>query len=340
MLRTVGILISVLFAIATAILVWPQFFRLETTFPIAQVIAARPVLIAAFLVVAVLALLLMLARPLRGFAASILIIALLGAGANGIVGAVRGFGDDALPAKSDASLRVLTWNTAGAAVSAETIAGVIEEQQIDVVTLPETSEEVGEQIALMMRESGNPMWVHHVNIHPDVPDGPQAWQTTILISAELGDYSVIESSTDGTSNTGSVPSAVAMPVDGEGPTIVAVHAIAPRLTAMDQWRSDLAWIADQCPEGDFILAGDFNATVDHMAALGMHDGTMGHCRDAAIDTGNGMVGTWPADLPRLAGAPIDHIMASETWRASGSIVLSDAGGSDHRAIVAQLEPAD
>lgn len=338
MLRLVGILITVLFAIATAVLVWPQFFHLEDTFPIAQIIASRALVIGAFLVVAVLALLLLIARPLRGFAASILIVALLGAGATGLVGAMRGVGTGTLPAKTDAALRVLTWNTNGAAVSAEQIAKVIEEQQVDVVALPETSEKVGERIALMMRQAGNPMWVHNVNIRPDVSNGPQAWQTTILISAKLGNYSVIESSRDGSSNTGSVPSVVAMPVDGKGPTIVAVHAVAPREKAMSRWKSDLAWIADQCPAGDFILAGDFNSTLDHMASFGDDGGTMGRCRDVASSTGNGMLGTWPASVPAVLGAPIDHIMASENWRATGSEVLEDAGGSDHRALVAQLEP--
>lgn len=338
MLRLVGILITLLFAIATAILVWPQFFELETTFPITQMIASRAVVLGGFAVVAVLALLLMIARPLRGFAASILIVALIGAGATGVVGAMRGFGGAELPAKTDAALRVLTWNTNGAAVSADQIARVIDEQQVDIVSLPETAEEVGEQIALKMRAAGNPMWVHHVNIRPDVKNGPQAWQTTILISAELGQYSVIASSQDGSSNTGSVPSVVAMPVDHGGPTIVAVHAVAPREAAMSKWRSDLAWIADQCPAGDFILAGDFNATVDHMASFGTAGGTMGQCRDAASATGNGMLGTWPADLPALVGAQIDHIMASANWTPTGTAVLDDAGGSDHRALVAQLEP--
>ncbi len=36
---------------------------------------------------------------------------------------------------------------------------------------------------------------------------------------------------------------------------------------------------------------------------------------------------------------IDHVMASPNWKPSGSIVLDDAGGSDHRALVVQLEPA-
>lgn len=339
MLRLVGILITVLFAIACAVLVWPQFFQLETTFPIAQIVASRAILLAGLLGVIVLSLLLLIARPLRGFAASILVVALVGAAATAVIGGARGLGTGELPEKTDTALRVLTWNTQGAAVPAEQIAEVIREQQADVVALPETSEEVGEQIAIMMRDAGTPMWVHHVNIRPDVPHGPQAWQTTILISTRLGDYSVIESSRDGTSNTGSVPSAVAMPVDGSGPTIVAVHAVAPRQEAMTRWRSDLAWIADQCPAGDFILAGDFNATLDHMSSFGVDGGDMGRCRDVASRTGNGMAGTWPADVPALVGAPIDHIMASENWRPTGSKLLEDAGGSDHRALVAQLEPA-
>jgi endonuclease/exonuclease/phosphatase (EEP) superfamily protein YafD len=236
-------------------------------------------------------------------------------------------------------VRVLTWNTAGEAVSAETIAQRILDQGADIVALPETTEAVGERIAIMLREQGHPMWVHHVQFRPDVPNGPQSWQTTVLVSPELGEYSVIQSSEDGSSNTGSVPSVVLMPIDGSGPTIVAVHAVAPRMEEMQQWRSDLQWVADQCPAGDVILAGDFNATIDHMASLGVDGGDMGYCRDVASRTGNGLSGTWPSSLPALAGAPIDHVMATSNWTPSGSVVLDEAGGSDHRALVVQLEPA-
>ncbi|MFS0852576.1 endonuclease/exonuclease/phosphatase family protein [Microbacterium sp. 179-I 3D4 NHS] len=339
MFRLLGILFTVLLAAATAVVVWPQFFRLEQTYPFAQIVAVRGLVLTAFLALAVVALLLLLARPLRGFAASVLVVALLGAGATGVIGATRGFGADALPEKTDSSLRVLTWNTAGEAVPAEQIAQQILDQGADIVALPETTEAVGERIAIMLREQGHPMWVHHVQFRPDIPDGPQSWQTTVLVSPELGEYSVIESSEDGSSNTGSVPSVVLMPIDGSGPTVVAVHAVAPRMEEMEQWKSDLQWIADQCPEGDFILAGDFNATIDHMAPLGVGGGDMGHCRDVASRTGNGLSGTWPSEYPILAGAPIDHVMASPNWTPSGSVVLEDAGGSDHRAIVVQLEPA-
>jgi endonuclease/exonuclease/phosphatase (EEP) superfamily protein YafD len=337
MFRLLGILVTVLFAIATAIVVWPQFFQLEQTFPFAQIVAVRGLVLAGFLAVALFSLLLLFARPLRGFAASILIISLLGAAATGAIGAVRGVGSGALPEKTAESVRVLTWNTAGEAVSAETIADAIVTQQVDVVALPETAESVGERIAVMLREQGHPMWVHHVRFG-NVDNGPQAWETTILISPSLGDYSVIASSEDGSSNTGSVPSAVVMPVSGVGPTIVAVHAVAPRIEDMAGWQSDLSWIADQCPEGDFILAGDFNATLDHMASLGTGGGDIGYCRDAASLTGTGATGTWPAKYPELVGAPIDHVMASQNWNPTGSLIL-DAAGSDHRALVVQLEPA-
>ncbi|MGM7672028.1 endonuclease/exonuclease/phosphatase family protein [Microbacterium sp. A93] len=337
MFRLLGILITVLFAIATAIVVWPQFFQLEQTFPIAQLVAVRGGVLGGFLVIALLSLLLLFARPLRGFAASILVISLLGAVAIGGIGALRGVSTGTLPEKTEDSVRVLTWNTAGEAVSAETIADTILSQQVDVVTLPETAESVGERIAVMLREQGRPMWVHHVQFG-DVTNGPQAWETTILISPELGDYSVIASSQDGSSNTSSVPSAVVMPVDGTGPTIVAVHAVAPRVEDMAHWQSDLEWIADQCPAGDFILAGDFNATIDHMATLGVDGGDMGYCRDAAMRTGTGFTATWPASFPELVGAPIDHVMASQNWEPTGSLVL-DASGSDHRALVVQLDPA-
>jgi endonuclease/exonuclease/phosphatase (EEP) superfamily protein YafD len=340
MLRLLGILVTVLLAIGAAVVVWPQFFHLEQTFPFAQVVAARGVVLGAFLVLAVIALLLVLIRPLRGFAASVLIVALLGAGATGAIGAVRGFGGDTLPSPTDSSVRVLSWNTAGEAVPADVIARQILDQSADIVALPETTEAVGEQIAIMLREQGHPMWVHNVQYKPDVVDGPKSWQTTVLVSPDLGEYSVIESSEDGTSNTGSVPSVVLMPVDGSGPTIVAVHAVAPRVEEMGQWRSDLAWIADQCPQGDVILAGDFNATIDHMAPYGVDGGDMGYCRDAASRTGNGYSGTWPSSLPALLSAPIDHVMASSNWVPTGSLVLDDAAGSDHRGIVVQLEPAN
>ncbi len=338
MLRSLGVLVTVIFACAAAVVTWPSFFRLEQTLPFAQLVALRGAVVAVFAVLAVLFLLLGAARRVRGFALSMAIVSVVAAIGGGVTLGLRGYGAASLPDKQEASVRVMTWNTAGNATGAETIAQTAVAMEADIVALPETAEGVGEEVAVLMRELGHPMWVHNEAYNEDVVDGPQAWQTTLLVSPRMGDYSVIEASNDGTTM---LPTAVAMPVSGEGPIIVAAHAVAPQARYMDAWRSDLRWLADQCVDDDVIMVGDFNATVDHMSALGAGGNDLGWCRDAATETGNGAAGTWPASLPTIVGAPIDHVLVSDTWDVSGSIVVTnvDDAGSDHRPLVVQLEPA-
>ncbi|NII71398.1 endonuclease/exonuclease/phosphatase family protein [Microbacterium ulmi] len=338
MLRLLGILVTVVFAIATAALTWPSFFRVDRYFPVAQIVSFRGAVLVGFGIVLIVALLLAIARPVRGFAASIAIIALVGVVANAAIIMSRGIGTDRLPEKTDTSVRVMTWNTAGDATSAQQIAQIAVAMAADIVTLPETTIETGEQVALSMRDLGHRMWAYHAEYGTD---GWGARSTTILISPRLGDYAVIDSSKDGSSNTSTVPSAVAMPISGHGPIVVAAHAVAPRQQYMQAWRDDLQWLADQCAADDVIMAGDFNATLDHLHGLGVDDGTLGRCRDVAEATGNGSVGTWSTDMPALLGAPIDHVMTSKNWTPTGSLVLRslDGSGSDHRPLIVQLEPA-
>ncbi|MET2012313.1 endonuclease/exonuclease/phosphatase family protein [Microbacterium chocolatum] len=338
MLRLLGILVAVLFAAGAAVLTWPDFFRVERYYPVAQLISFRGAITIGFAAVVVCALLLALARSPRPFALTVAVIAAVATGVNGAALHTRGLGIESLPEKSDAAIRVMTWNTAGPATSADAVARLAVAMEADIVSLPETTIETGEAVAIAMRELGHPMWAHHAE---DPSTEWDAGSTTLLISPDLGDYAVIESSVDGTSNTSTVPSAVAMPVSGEGPVVVAAHAVAPRPSYMSEWREDLRWLADQCASDNVILAGDFNATVDHMSGLGVDGGTLGRCRDAAAETGNGSVGTWPTDLPRLLGAPIDHVMTTAQWEPTGSLVLEAQGSSasDHRPVVVQLEPA-
>lgn len=335
MFRLLGVLVTVLSAITAAVVTWPQFFRLERTSPFAQIVSLRGLLLAVFAAVLVAMLLLAIAAPLRGFALSMAVVAFIAAGANGAILVVRGTAGDALPEATETSIRVMTWNTAGAATSAETIARTAVAMDAHIVALPETTVETGEQVAIAMREMDHRMWVHHAEF-----PGWDAQSTTILISPELGDYAVIDSSQDGSSNTSTVPSAVAMPVDGSGPIVVAVHAVAPRTDDMENWRDDLQWLADQCAVDGVIMAGDFNATIDNMAALGVDGADLGFCTDAAAATGAGAVGTWSTEFPALLGAPIDHVMVSEGWEPTGALVLRslDEAGSDHRPLVVQLEP--
>lgn len=334
-----GILATVVCAIAAAVITWPAFFRLERTFPVAQIVSFRGLLVVVLGAVLVIALLLAIARPLRGFALSLALIAVVAMVANATIVVTRGLGTESLPPQTEDSIRVMTWNTAGSATDPDAIAKIAVAMSADIVTLPETTIETGEKVALAMRDLGHPMWAHYTDYPSTRWD---AGSTTLLISPELGEYAVIESSVDGTSNTSTVPSAVAMPITGDGPIVVAAHAVAPRQSYMQYWRYDLQWLADQCVDDNVIMAGDFNATIDHMRNMGVDGGTLGRCHDGAAETGNGSVGTWTSAVPALVGAPIDHVMASSHWKPTGSLVLTsmDGSGSDHRPLIVQFEPVD
>jgi endonuclease/exonuclease/phosphatase (EEP) superfamily protein YafD len=338
-LRLLGILLTVLAVIGAAVVTWPQFFRLERTYPIAQIVSMRGLLTLAFAALLVVALLLCLVRPLRAFAASIALVCLVAVAANAGILLTRGVGTGVLPAKTETAVRVMTWNTAGA--DPQVIAQTAVAMQADIVSLPETTIETGTAVAVAMRDMGHPMWAHHESYADRA--GYEPWaanSTSLLISPDLGDYVVVESSSDGTTNTSTVPTVVAMPVSGEGPVVVAAHAVAPRVGHMAEWRGDLQWLSDQCAADDVIMAGDFNATVDNMARLGVDGGEFGRCSDVAAATGNGGVGTWSAEWPALIGTPIDHVMTTDAWEATGSVVVTalDDAGSDHRPLVVQLEP--
>lgn len=62
------------------------------------------------------------------------------------------------------------------------------------------------------------------------------------------------------------------------------------------------WIADLCGDGEVIVAGDLNATVDHLAGLGVDGGSIGGCRDAAAEAGSAAAGTWPVRQERAPAA--------------------------------------
>ncbi|WP_438854993.1 endonuclease/exonuclease/phosphatase family protein [Agromyces sp. M3QZ16-3] len=335
--RILGWAVVLGIAAVASVLLWPQAFGLQDQWIAAHVVALRGVAAAgagALAAVLAIALLLGPGRRLIGAVAAILVLFALG---NLGVLALRGLGGDDAAAASD-SVTVLSWNTLGEVPDASTIAGLAIEQGADVLVLPETTESLGEEVAIAMREGGRPMWVH-TQAFDEIA---KARSTTILISPELGDYDVVNDPWPGPpGNTNTLPTVVAEPTSGEGPRIVAVHAVAPIRWELRNWRSDLDWLAEQCAGDDVIMAGDFNATVDHFAGRGVDGGDLGRCVDAAVAGGAGGIGTWPTSLPELLGSPIDHVLATPGWSVDAFRVLDalDGAGSDHRPIVATLSRA-
>jgi endonuclease/exonuclease/phosphatase (EEP) superfamily protein YafD len=326
-------------AILAVLFLWPQAFGLANQWVFAHVVALRGVAALCGMVAGALVLLFAFLRPLRVVAFSLATVLALFAVGNAAVLAARGFGSaDVARDAASGSVTVLAWNTLGEVPDASTIAGLALDEGADVVVLPETTEPLGEEVAIAMREGGSPMWVH-TRAFDEIA---KARSTTILISPELGDYEVVSAEVPGPpGNTNTLPSVVADPVSGEGPRIVAVHAVAPIRWELRNWRSDLDWLAVQCAGENVIMAGDFNATVDHFTGRGVDGGDLGRCADAAVQGGSGGLGTWPTDLPEVLGSPVDHVMATPGWTVDAFRVIGevDGSGSDHRPVVSTLSPA-
>lgn len=324
---------------------WPQLFGLQNSWVFAHVVSLRGVGVAVAAVGLVVLALLTSIRPLRRLAGSLAVLVLLFAFGNAAVLATRGIGVPSAAAEGKSTsaaatgdVTVLSWNTLGDEPGSAAIARLALDQGADIVTLPETTEATGVKIAEAMREAGRPMWVHTIAFD----QVSKARSTTLLISPDLGEYTVSSAGGSGPpGNTNVLPTVVATPVNGAGPTIIAVHAVAPINWEMSNWRSDLDWLAGQCAGGNVIMAGDFNSTVDHMSGReSAASAVLGRCRDAALATGSGAVGTWPTFLPSLLGSPIDHVLSTPNWQADSMSVIEseDAAGSDHRPIVATLSP--
>jgi endonuclease/exonuclease/phosphatase (EEP) superfamily protein YafD len=334
MARILAAALVVLVAGALLVLAWPQLFGLATAPVIAQVVSLRALAVLVGVVAVVgLTLLALLSPRARRFLASLALVMLVFCAVNVAVLSSRGFGDEAFETVAERDVTVLSWNTLGDAPSPELIAQLALETGADVVALPETTRATALEVAGLMTAAGVPM-AHFTAAYDEVS---KARSTSLLISFELGEYAADETAV----TTATLPSLVATPVDGTGPIIVAVHAVAPIPGEMGHWRSDLQWLAGRCTGGDVILAGDFNSTLDHYGGLGTDGGTLGTCVDAALASDNAAVGTWPTQLPALLGAPIDHVMVSPNWRVSGMRVVQshDGYGSDHRPVLVQLSPA-
>ncbi|BDZ44571.1 hypothetical protein GCM10025866_04800 [Naasia aerilata] len=290
-------------------LVWPQVFGLERTSPLAQAVSLRGAAALVAVVAAVLGTLLaLLVRSGRRFFAVLSALLLAFAGVQVAVLAGRGLAGSSFETPSAATLTVLSWNTLGDAPGAERIAQLVIEAQAEVVALPETTRATAEDVAARARAAGLPLVAYTV-AYDEVS---KARSTSLLISSALGSYVVGA----GASNTSVLPSIVAVPTGG-GPLIISAHAVAPTPSNAADWRSDLAWLAAQCQGPDVVMAGDFNATVDHFTGLegpapdaAATRTDLGQCRDAGRLGSGGAVGTWPTWLPPFLGTPIDHVLAT------------------------------
>jgi len=117
--------------------------------------------------------------------------------------------------------------------------------------------------------------------------------------------------------------------------IVSVHPCAPkRLGRQPCWQGGL----DALPRGGGelrLLAGDFNATLDHLPMRAL---LASGYRDAADVMGRGLTATWPRALGRTLRSPgvtIDHVLADSRMAVRDFRVL-ELRHTDHRPVFAEV----
>lgn len=290
--------------------------------PLAQVVALRGVLAVAAAGAALLLVVVpRLRRVLAPVAAACAVVALVHAG---VLAARSVPTQQAAPeggSGGGADLVVLTFNTLDA-VPAATLADLAAGTGADVVALPETSRATAERLGALLPGDG---WqVLHAP-----SDAPWVAGTSLVVAGHVGTYPRAERLDH------RLGTLVARPA-GDGPVLVAAHPLAPTgRRAMAAWRTETAAVAATCrTTPGAVVAGDLNATLDHPA---LRD--TAPCVDAARTAGAGAGGTWPAGVPSLLAAPIDHVLVDgRAWRVVDARVLPRTGASDHRPLVAVLRP--
>ncbi|WP_169948811.1 endonuclease/exonuclease/phosphatase family protein [Microbispora sp. H11081] len=115
--------------------------------------------------------------------------------------------------------------------------------------------------------------------------------------------------------------------------IVDVHTLAPLNTGyVSQWTAELAALPAASPGAVRVLAGDFNASLDHSALRAVLG--RGYA-DAADATGDGLTSTWPAGRRHPPLITIDHVLYDRRASAVRTGVHA-VPGSDHLALFAEL----
>lgn len=117
--------------------------------------------------------------------------------------------------------------------------------------------------------------------------------------------------------------------------VVSVHPLPPVVTeGPEAWQRELAGLpSPDSTDAIRVLAGDFNATLDHVGMTRLLN--KGYV-DAADQVGKGLIHTWPSNggiwPPPVT---IDHVLVDPRCPVD-SVDVFDVPGSDHRAVVAQF----
>jgi endonuclease/exonuclease/phosphatase (EEP) superfamily protein YafD len=134
------------------------------------------------------------------------------------------------------------------------------------------------------------------------------------------------------------PRARIEPMAGRPVVLAVVHMLAPVSHNAQRWQQELADIRSALADtgGQQVVAGDFNASRDHLPFRRLLAAGFVDCADAARRrTWPGF--TWPASGVIPPFTRLDHVLVS---RERATVALSRTiriPGTDHRAVLAVIE---
>lgn len=310
---------AVAFTLVVAVPTVPDLlFGLDRLSPFVQLVSIRPWIlcgVAALLVM--LLVVLIFERRVWPFIAGVLAVLLIGGG----MVLPRAL-PDTEPVHGS-PFRVLAFNTYEGEADPNALAALIEAEQPDAVALSESGPGFARKLAPLVEPLGYRMYVSAGD-----DDDDDVEEVTAVLSEQLGDVEVRIGD-----ETSAFPYIEVKGGELDTMRFVVFHSVAPVPGSVPEWNDDLAFLSRWCSgAAPVVVAGDFNATLDHSA---LRSGTAG-CEDAAAQRGAGLIPTWgPSPQTRTFGPQIDHVFATEGINAE-TFDVRDIAGSDHRAILTTL----
>ena len=307
---------ALVLAAGAALATLPDLVGLDAYSPFAQIIAFRPLLVVGLAVLVAFGLLITLfARRFWPVPVALALVALVGVSL-----VLPRASAPATPPAGGTALKVLALIDVEGEADTDSLAALIAAEQPDVVSIPESGARYEQELAPLLEPLGYRTAASVGPWKADVAGNTVAWADRLGdVQTRIGDdvrFPYIEATGGGLGDL----------------RFVAFHSVAPVPRSVGQWRSDLGTLQEWCT-GDTpaVVAGDFNATLDHSVLRNAIAG----CGDSAAQTAQGLAGTWPTWTPEWLGPQIDHVLST------GGIVAESfethlVPGTDHRAVVTTL----
>jgi len=289
-----------------------RLFGFELGYPLMPLLAYTPYVAVTALVAAVVALALRVRK-------AALIAAVVGAGLVALVAPRAVGGPTEAQGGAGEPLRVMTFNLERGGADAAAIAQLVERADVDVLSLQEVDADAVAELDAALRDE-LPSRVTAL--------GEGTHGTALYARGTIRPLDPAHGTLDDQARA-----LVAVP-GAQAVELMAVHPLAPASAGrVDRWRADMRALPSATPDaGVRVLAGDFNATLDH-AELRRLIAT-GYV-DAASVVGEGLRPSWPVGR-LLPPVTIDHVLADRRCGIRG-VAVHKLPGSDHRAVIAELQ---